>query len=114
MTTYRIEQSTDNTTFVLASLVGAPGTWPVWSLSANTLYYWRVYAVTAQGNGVAAYVKGQTLPAVPNPPTLTALVPQSESSLVLSFTPPTNIGAAPILSYMIEWVLEGQNEKENM
>jgi Fibronectin type III domain/Bacterial pre-peptidase C-terminal domain len=65
---FRIEQSTDGTTFTFVANVGANATgYAVTGLSASTSYYFRVRAYNAVGDSAWSNTAQATTPAVPPP-----------------------------------------------
>ena len=71
------------------------------NLVRSTKYYFRVSAITQQGTGApSTAINGTTLKTVPNPPSISS-VSQTNTTINVSWTAPTDDGGSAILGYNI-------------
>ena len=88
ITDYAIQYSTDNTTWTTFSDgTSASLSASVTGLSSNTLYYFKVAALNAQGTG--SYSSSTSKATLPNAPTALSGTTVSNTSISLSWTAPT-------------------------
>jgi titin len=86
-TGYRVERSTDNATWsTLATRAANVATFSDTGLTADSLYYYRVTAYNASGDGASTVVSRRTL--LPAPTGLVA-TPASTTSITLTWDPTT-------------------------
>lgn len=88
ITGYRIERSTDGTTFtiIVASTGTTTTTYSSTGLDSNQLYYYRVAAVTSAGAGLTSNVASATATTAPQTPTISSVTRVSDTQVSIAFT----------------------------
>jgi len=105
ITGWKIERSTNNGSFT--TLVADTGTQIPTSFTDSTIttdesYIYRVSAINQEGIGAIADSLSCGIPAIADPPTLSALGENPISKIELNWTPPNFDGGLPIDGYKIE------------
>src|SRR5206468_1738581 len=103
-TGYKIEQSTDGTTFTQIATVGASAaSYSATNLTADTLYYFQIGSYNATGNSAYSNVATGTTAAIPAAPTSLTVTFVSSSQINLAWT--NNASNAD--GYLVEQSLDG-------
>ena len=107
ITGYQIELSTDagaNWSDLVANTGTTSTTYTHTGLLSGTTYHYRISAINAAGTGNPSNIDNATTDAasVPDAPTGLAATASGQTSIVLSWTVPSNDGGAAITGYQIE------------
>ena len=105
ITGYRVERSTDGTTYTTLTTVGVALTHTDTGLTQQTRYYYRVVAINSTGDSTESAPADTTTlrtPVVPTAPTGLMATASGPNAIVLSWTAPSDDGGRPITGYQIE------------
>ncbi|TBR12255.1 MAG: fibronectin type III domain-containing protein [Candidatus Nitrosotenuis sp.] len=104
ITGYKIERSAGGAFSVLVANTGSTGTtYPDTGLAANTMYTYRVSAITSVGTSLPSNTASATTTmTVPSQPLNLAAAAASSSQINLTWNAPSNNGGSPITGYKIE------------
>jgi predicted RNA-binding protein with TRAM domain len=101
ITAYRIERSTNNSTWTILTSAQASSPYSSTGLTNGTLYYYRVSATNAAGFGAVSSSASATPRTVPGAPTGVSASRLTETSASISFTAPVSNGGNAITSYIV-------------
>jgi len=101
---YKIEVSTDGTTFTTLVASHSGTSYSHTGLSANVTRYYQVRAVNTTGNSLPSNIASATTgsASVPDAPTGLSATPVGQTQIDLEWTAPSNTGGSPITGYRIQ------------
>jgi len=106
---YRLEVSTDGTTFTTLVASHSSTSYSHTGLSANVTRYYQVRAVNTTGQSLPSNIASATTgsASVPDAPTGLSATPVGQTQIDLEWTAPSNTGGSPITGYRIQVSTDG-------
>ncbi|MTA27759.1 MAG: hypothetical protein F2562_02750, partial [Actinobacteria bacterium] len=109
VTGYRVEQSTNNSTWTtLAPNTGLVTSYNVSGLTNGTSYYFRVTALTSNANNVGAVTTALPLSTASAPTSFGSTV-DAAGGVTLTWAAPANNGGSPVTNYVVQRSTDGTN-----
>lgn len=98
ITSYKIYRGTSSDTKTLLATTGSSGTFTDNTAVNGTTYYYEVAAVNSAGEGPRSQERSATPATTPGAPNLLSATP-GDTSVALSWSPPSNDGGSPVIDY---------------
>jgi hypothetical protein len=107
ITGYTVQQSTNQADWTDAATTTTALTAAITPLDNGTLYYFRIIATNAAGDGLPSSTDTVTPRTTPGAPTFDSAIP-GNGSVALSWTPPSSNGGANVTGYDVRYGTDGR------
>ena len=103
--TYRIERSTNGSTWTLATARTTTTTWQFYNLDPTTTYYFRVNATNDNGTGPWAQTSATSVSTTPDAPAnlVSCSLGGGSDGYRITWNAPVFDGGSPITNYKVNW-----------